>query len=164
MTGTLRRRTVALRERVVALHRGKDRGAAIIEFVLLVVIIFVPLTYGVAAFSAIQRAVFASSEAARQAGRAIATAPDQSTGLARATYAASMAVSDQGVDPTDFAVWTAPRGASCRDTSQRYQPTLGQSEVFVVCVRVTIRVPLVPEFIETNTSTGKFVVAMDSFR
>lgn len=154
----------ALRERVAAVHLGKDSGAAIVEFVLLVVIIFVPLTYGVAAFSAIQRAVFASSEAARQAGRAIATAPDQEVGLVRATYAASMAVSDQGVEPTDFAVWTAPRGASCRDTSQRYQPTLGQSEVFVVCVRVTIRVPLVPEFIESNTSTGRFVVAMDSFR
>ncbi|WP_106349775.1 hypothetical protein [Antricoccus suffuscus] len=146
------------------LHRGKDSGAAIVEFVLLVVIIFVPLTYGVAAFSAIQRAVFASSEAARQAGRAIATAPDQMTGLTRATYAASMALNDQGIDPTDFTVWTAPRGASCRDTTQRYQPTLGRSEVFVVCVRVTIRVPLVPEFIDTNTSTGKFIVAMDSFR
>lgn len=155
-----------LRRRVSLVRRRErnDSGAAIVEFVLLVVIIFVPLTYGVAAYSAIQRAVFASTEAARQAGRAIATAPDHDTGLARAAYAASMAVSDQGVDPTDFTIWTAPRGASCDDTSQHYEPSLGQSEIFVVCVRVTIRVPLVPEFISSNTSTGKFVVAMDSFR
>lgn len=161
--------TAALRRRIARLHGSQrenppDYGAAIIEFVLLVVVIFVPLTYGVLAFSAVQRGVFASSEAARQAGRAIATAPDQSTGLARAEYAAKMAVSDQGLDPTGFAVWTAPRGASCRDESQVYRPNLGQSEVFVVCVRVTIRIPLVPEFITSNTSTGKFVVAMDSFR
>lgn len=154
----------ALVRRIRAVHAGTDRGAAIIEFVLLVVVVFVPLTYGVIAYSAIQRAVFASTEAARQAGRALATAPDPATGLERAVFAASLSVQDQGIAPTDVQVWTAPRGASCTERGDVYSPALGTSEVFVVCVQVTIRVPLVPQFITSNTSTGKFVVAMDSFR
>lgn len=150
--------------RIRAVHAGNDHGSAIIEFVLLVVIVFVPLTYGVIAYSAVQRAVFASTEAARQAGRALATAPNPSTGLARADFAARLVVQDQGITPTDVRMWTAPRGASCTDSTAVYSPMLGISEVFVVCVQVTIRVPLVPQFITSNTSTGKFVVAMDSFR
>lgn len=157
--------TTALRRRARAVVRGgSDRGAAIVEFVLLAVVVFVPITFGVIAFSAVQRSVFASTEAARQAGRAIGTAPDFETGLQRADYAARLAAVDQGIDGGDVDLWVAPRGASCDSVTAGYVPDLGSGEVFVVCVRVTVRVPLVPQFMDRNTSTGQFVVYTDQFR
>lgn len=141
-----------------------ERGSAIVEFVILAVVIFVPLTYGVIAFAAIQRAVFASTEAARQAGRAYGTAPDPGVADQRAEYAAVLAVESQGIEPTDVAVWAAPASSSCEDDAVRYAPSLAPAEQFVVCVQVTIRVPLIPEFITSNTSTGRYVVTMDHFR
>ncbi len=32
-----------------------------------------------------------------------------------------------------------------------------------MCVTVTVRVPLLPEFIDTNTATGYFVVERDRY-
>lgn len=153
-----------VRRRLRRVVDGGDRGSAIVEFVLLVVVVFVPLTYGVVAFSVLQRSVFASTEAARQAGRALGTAPDLGTGMSRATYAARMSAQDQGIDGSDVQLWVAPRGDSCTSTSSVYSPALTAGEVFVVCVRVTVRVPLMPDFINSNTATGKFVVSVDQFR
>lgn len=153
-----------VRRRLRQVVKGEERGSAIVEFVLLVVVVFVPLTYGVVAFSVVQRSVFASTEAARQAGRALGTAPDLGTGMSRATYAAQMSAQDQGIDGADVQLWVAPRGDSCTSTSSIYSPTLMAGEVFVVCVRVTVRVPLMPDFINSNTATGKFVVSVDQFR
>ncbi|MFL6097867.1 MAG: TadE/TadG family type IV pilus assembly protein, partial [Blastococcus sp.] len=81
-----------------------ERGSALVEFVFIALVVFVPLIYIVAGFSAVQRGVFASTAAAREAGRAIATAPDPSTGRQRALRAAQLAVEDQSVDATDVRV------------------------------------------------------------
>jgi hypothetical protein len=67
----------AFRERM-----GEESGSALVEFVFIALVVFVPLVYLVAGFSAVQRGVFASTEAAREAGRAIGTAPDPATGRA----------------------------------------------------------------------------------
>jgi hypothetical protein len=32
-----------------------------------------------------------------------------------------------------------------------------------VCVTVTVRIPLLPEFIDANTATGQFVVERDRY-
>ena len=69
-----------------------ERGSALVEFVFVAVVVFVPLVYLVAGFSAVQRGVFASTAAAREAGRAIGTAPDPVTGQVRAERAAQLAV------------------------------------------------------------------------
>jgi hypothetical protein len=45
----------------------------------------------------------------------------------------------------------------------RYTPTLTPGEEFSVCVTVTVRIPLMPEFIEANTATGQFVVERDRY-
>src|SRR4051794_41587654 len=90
-----------------------ERGSALVEFVFIALVVFVPLVYLVAGFSAVQRGVFASTEAAREAGRAIGTAPDVASGLAQAERAAQLAVEDQSVDATDVRVAYAPDGASC---------------------------------------------------
>lgn len=139
-----------------------ERGSALVEFVFVALVVFVPLVYLVAGFSAVQRGVFASTEAAREAGRAIGTAPDPSTGEALAERAAQLAVEDQSVDATDVRVGYAPQGAGC-GAAGSYSPTLAPGEVFSVCVAVTVRIPLLPGFIDANTATGRFVVERDRY-
>ncbi len=140
----------------------EEAGSALVEFVFIALVVFVPLVYLVAGFSAVQRGVFAATEAAREAGRAIGTAPDVATGLGQAERAAQLAVEDQSVDATDVRVAYAPDGASC-DAAGSYAPTLTPGEEFSVCVTVTVRIPLLPEFIDANTATGQFVVERDRY-
>jgi hypothetical protein len=97
---------VSLRDRL-----REETGSALVEFVFVALVVFLPLVYVVAGFSAVQRGVFASTEAAREAGRAIGTASDLASGLARAERAAQLAVEDQSVDATDVRVQYAPDGA-----------------------------------------------------
>jgi Flp pilus assembly protein TadG len=139
-----------------------DRGSALVEFVFIALVVFVPLIYIVAGFSAVQRGVFASTAAAREAGRAIATAPDPGTGQQRALRAAELAVEDQSVDVTDLRLAYAPAGAGC-DAAGGYTPTLTPGEEFSVCVTVTVRIPLLPEFVDANTATGQFAVERDRY-
>jgi Flp pilus assembly protein TadG len=139
-----------------------ERGSALVEFVFIALVVFVPLVYIVAGFSAVQRGVFASTAAAREAGRAIGTAPDAESGRVRAERAAQVTVEDQSVQATDVRVAYAPAGASC-EAAGGYTPTLTPGEEFSVCVTVTVRIPLLPEFIDANTATGQFVVERDRY-
>ena len=139
-----------------------ERGSALVEFVFIALVVFVPLIYIVAGFSAVQRGVFASTAAAREAGRAIATAPDPATGRDRALRAAQLAVEDQSVDATDVRVSYAGPGAGCAGAAG-YAPTLAPGEEFSVCVTVTVRIPFLPEFVDANTATGQFVVERDRY-
>ncbi len=141
---------------------GDQSGSALVEFVFIAVVVFVPLIYIVAGFSAVQRGVFASTAAAREAGRALGTAPDPATGQARAERAAQLAVEDQSVDATDVRLAYAPAGAGC-GAAGSYTPTLTPGEEFSVCVTVTVRIPLLPEFVDANTATGQFVVERDRY-
>jgi Flp pilus assembly protein TadG len=141
---------------------GGERGSALVEFVFIALVVFVPLIYIVAGFSAVQRGIFASTAAAREAGRAIATAPDPATGQERALRAAELAVADQSVDVTDLRLAYAAAGADC-GAAGGYAPTLAPGEEFSVCVTVTVRIPLLPEFIDANTATGQFVVERDRY-
>ena len=141
---------------------GGERGSALVEFVFIALVVFVPLVYLVAGFSAVQRGVFASTEAARDAGRALGTAPDADTGQVRALRAAQLAVEDQSVDAADVRVAYAPSGAGC-SAAGSYTPTLTPGEVFTVCVTVTVRIPMLPDFIDANTATGQFTVERDRY-
>jgi Flp pilus assembly protein TadG len=149
-----------LRRRLGMLH--DERGSALVEFVFIALVVFVPLVYIVAGFSAVQRGVFASTAAAREAGRAIGTAPDLASGLERAEVSARIAVQDQSVEATDVRVAYTAAGVGCENPGS-YAPTLTPGEEFNVCVTVTIRVPLLPEFIEENTATGQFLVERDRY-
>ena len=140
----------------------EECGSALVEFVFIALVVFVPLVYLVAGFSAVQRGVFASTAAAREAGRALGEAPDMATGQARAERAVQLAVQDQSVDATDVQLRYAPPGAGCAAAGE-YQPTLTPGEKFSVCVTVTVRIPLLPDFIDTNTATGQFVVDRDRY-
>lgn len=140
-----------------------ERGSAIVEFVFVAVVVFLPLVYLVAGFSAVQRGVFAADAAAREAGRAMGEAPDPATGAARAEAAAALAVADQSVDATDVRVAFVPAGVTCTATNGGYRPSLSPGEEFGVCVTVTVRVPLLPDFVDANTATGQFVVERDRY-
>nr|WP_221203503.1 hypothetical protein [Modestobacter versicolor] len=139
-----------------------ERGSAIVEFVFIALVVFLPLVYVVAGFSAVQRGVFAATEAAREAGRAMGTAPDPVSGQARAEAAVAIAVEDQSVEATDVVLAYAPAGAGC-DAAGSYSPSLAPGEEFTVCVTVTVRVSLLPDFIDANTATGQFVVERDRY-
>jgi Flp pilus assembly protein TadG len=139
-----------------------ERGSALVEFVFIALVVFVPLIYIVAGFSAVQRGVFASTAAAREAGRAISTAPDPVTGRQRALRAAQLAVQDQSIDAADVRVAYAAPGVDCVDAGG-YAPTLAPGEEFSVCVTVTVRIPFLPEFVDANTATGRFVVERDRY-
>ncbi|MGY1713396.1 hypothetical protein ACI78R_02970 [Geodermatophilus sp. SYSU D01106] len=139
-----------------------ERGSALVEFVFVALVVFVPLVYVLAGFSAVQRGVFAATAAAREAGRALATAPDLGSGLARAERAAQLAVADQSVEATDVRLSFAPAGADCASAGG-WTPTLTPGEEFSVCATVTVRIPLLPEWIDANTATGQFVVETDRY-
>ncbi len=138
------------------------RGSALVEFVFVALVVFVPLVYLVAGFSAVQRGVFAATAAAREAGRALGTAPDLATGQERAQRAVELAVGDQSVRATDVRLAYAAAGAGC-DAAGSYTPVLAPGERFTVCVTVTVRIPLLPEFIDANTATGQFLVERDRY-
>ncbi|PWW21106.1 hypothetical protein JD79_00234 [Geodermatophilus normandii] len=142
---------------------GGERGSAIVEFVFVALVVFVPLVYVVAGFSAVQRGVFAATAAAREAGRALATAPDVGSGLARAERAAQLAVADQSVEATDVRLSFVPAGVACDDAGSGYTPTLAPGEEFSVCATVTVRIPLLPDFVDANTATGQFAVETDRY-
>jgi hypothetical protein len=151
-----------LRARLAAGDGDGEHGSAIVEFVFIALVVFLPLVYVVAGFSAVQRGVFAATEAAREAGRALGTAPDLAAGQARAEAAVAIAVEDQSVQATDVVLAYAPAGAGC-DAAGSYSPTLTAGEEFTVCVTVTVRIPLLPEFVDANTATGEFVVERDRY-
>ena len=141
---------------------AEETGSALVEFVFIALVVFVPLVYIVAGFSAVQRGVFASTAAAREAGRAMATAPDPVSGHEWALRAAQLAVEDQSIEATDLRLAYAPAGADCA-AAGAYEPTLTPGEEFSVCVTVTVRIPFLPEFVDANTATGRFVVERDRY-
>ena len=78
------------------MRRRDDSGSALVEFSWLAIILIVPLIWVVISVFEVQQGAFATSAAARAAGRAYALAPDDATGSARATAAAEQVLADQG--------------------------------------------------------------------
>jgi hypothetical protein len=77
--------------------RGEE-GSASIEFVGLSVVLLLPVVYVLLTVFQLQRAAFGVSQAAREAGRAYATAASSGEAAGRAREAADLAVHDQGVE------------------------------------------------------------------
>ncbi len=114
--------------------RGDD-GNAIVEFVYLAVLLMVPLVYVLLTVFQVQRAAFAASSAAREAGRVFVTAEDVGVAEERAWTAAGIVLRDSGlsVDGDDLRI-------SC-SSSPCFEP--GSRVVVVVSHRVTL--PLLPK-------------------
>jgi hypothetical protein len=134
-----------------------------VEFGFIALVVWVPLIYILAGFSAVQRGVFASTAAAREAGRAMATAPDPATGrTGRCGRRRWPWRTRRSTRPT--CGWPTPRPVSAaRPGAGGYTPTLTPGEEFSMCVTVTVRIPMLPEVIDANTATGQFVVERDRY-
>lgn len=114
-----------------------ERGSALVEFTWLAVILIVPLVWIVLSVFEVQRGAFATSAAARAAGRAYALAPDDATGLQRANAAARQVLADQGAagQQARVSVTCEPAPESCH---------VGTSVITVV-VSSSVALPMAPE-------------------
>ena len=144
---------------------AEDAGRAMIEFIFLGVLTMVPLLYLVVAAFQLERDVFAVTQAAREAGRAYATADDAGSAEARAAYAMDLALVDQGVPAGGATLRYVPVSASCSATAGDAQ-SLDPGAEFAVCVTRVMQLPGVPGFASgrSNTVTGRYVVHIDEFR
>ncbi len=79
-------------------HHSKDRGSAILEFLIIGVLVLVPLLYVLITVLRVESAVMASTQAVREAGRAFMMADSASEGRRNAQTAARLALSDQGFE------------------------------------------------------------------
>lgn len=89
-----------------------DAGNAMLEFVYLSILLMVPLVYLLTTVFQVQRAAFGVTEAARQAGRAYATAETADAGMVRARAAAEIALRDQGLTLAEPLVLRASDGVA----------------------------------------------------
>lgn len=141
-----------------------DDGNAIVEFLTLGIALLLPLVYVVLAVFSVQGSLFAVKQAAREAGRALATASSVDGGVARARYAADLALADQGL-PRDESVFYAPDGGQCERRDGGAE-TLVPGATFVVCVSRQVGVPGVGRYVLRRgiTVTGRYVVHVDQYR
>jgi Flp pilus assembly protein TadG len=129
-----------------------DDGNAILEFVMVAVVLMVPLVYVMLTVFELQRASFAVSAAAREAGRAYVTADSGATAPERAQTAADLALADQlpGSPVADVTVVDGGAG-------------LDPGESVTVSVRYEVTLPLLGS-LATIPVTGKHVATVDRYR
>jgi len=111
------------------------------------VILLVPLVWIVVSVFTVQRGAFATSGAARAAGRAYVLAPSDGLGAARARAAARQVFRDQGIGDQGFAM-----SVSC--TPFPHQCHSGTS-VVTVTIRARIDLPLLPSILGGGAPTFK---------
>jgi len=144
---------------------GRDDGNAIIEFVFVAILVLVPLVYLIVAVAVVQRSRLATTNAARDVGRAVATADRLAEAPARAQAALRIALANQGLRPPDVQLRFVGVGADCQAGSDQ-QPTLAAGAEFRVCVIRHQRLPAVPGVLAGRgiITIGQYVVHVDDFR
>lgn len=142
---------------------SSDEGSAIVEFVFVAVVVLVPLVYLVVAVASVQRSTLAVTQAAREAGRAFATAGSTEAGLGRARAAVRLAVTDEGL-PDDVDLRFVSVGSDC--DGSRMTPELRPGMEYAVCVTRHSQLPGVPAFLSGRgvTTIGRYVVHVDDYR
>jgi Flp pilus assembly protein TadG len=129
----------------VTRRRRDESGSALVELVWLGILLLVPLVWFVLSVFEVQRGAFATTGAARAAGRAFVLAPDDASGRERAQAAARQAFADQGIAgvPVEVTISCAPYPTSCHS---------GTSVVTVV-VRSRVDLPLLPDVLGGGAPT-----------
>jgi Flp pilus assembly protein TadG len=115
-------------------RRGDDEGTAVLEFVFLALLLLVPLVYVLLAAFAVQRAAYALSAAAREAGRGYLTAPSAEAADARALAALDIALRDHGLRADDVSL-----AVDCTA-----EPCLTPGATVTVRLSTTVPLPFVP--------------------
>lgn len=114
--------------------RADDKGTAVLEFVFLAVVLLVPLVYVLLAAFQVQRAAYALSAAAREAGRGYLTAPSADVAAGRAMAAVEVALRDHGLAADDVAVTVGCAADPC----------LTPGATVTVRLATTVPLPFVP--------------------
>jgi Flp pilus assembly protein TadG len=140
--------------------RGKrldEDGSAAIEFIGLSVVLLLPVVYVLLTVFQLQRAAFGVSQAAREAGRAYATATSTGEATDRAREAADLAIRDQGVEGDPSLTYTSA-------------PSLEPGSRFTVRVDMDVPLPyaghgkflgLIPATVGVHSS---YAVVIDQYR
>jgi hypothetical protein len=120
--------------------------------------------YFVLAVSAVQRHVYGVTQAAREAGRAYATGT-AANAAERASYAARLAMEDQGLASGDITVRYAAPDVDCTAAVEQPAPLIPGAQ-FAICVTEPVTVPAVPGLLlgRRNTVTARFLVHLDAYR
>jgi Flp pilus assembly protein TadG len=143
---------------------ASERGSAIVEFVFVAILVMVPLVYLVVAIAVVQRANLAVTNAAREVGRAIATADSPEEAGVRAEAALRLALQAQSLEPSDVDLVYVDISADCGSPSMA--PMLTAGAEFGICVTRHQQLPAVPTVISGRgiTLTGRYNVHIDDFR
>jgi Flp pilus assembly protein TadG len=148
---------------VSARLRADDAGSAIVEFVFVAVVVMIPLVYLIVAVAVMQRTQLAVSQAAREAGRAFATATSGAAAPGRVEAAVRIALSSHGV-PSDVEVRFVAAGAPC--SSRPVAAALVPGAQLTICVTRRASVPAVPSVLAGRgiTCVGRYTVHVDDYR
>ena len=144
---------------------ASEDGNAIIEFIFVAVLVLVPLVYLIVAVAVVQRSRLATTNAARDVGRAVATSDRLTEAPARAQAALRIALVNQGLRPPDVQLRFVAPGADCQRAAEQ-PPDLTAGTEFQVCVIRHQRLPAVPTVLSGRgiTTIGRYVVHVDDFR
>lgn len=121
----------------------RDRGSAVIEFIVIGVLVLIPLSYISMCIMRVQAASVASSLAVREAGRAFVSSDSVAQARTRAISAATIALSDQG-----FALPARSLRVSC-STGQCLAP---ESTVHIE-LNWAVDLPWLPDFLGKERSS-----------
>lgn len=135
-----------------------DRGSMTVEVAFLLVLLVVPLFYLVGTLGRVQAGAYAASAAAREAGRAFATAGSVDAAPGRALSAAGLVYAAHGFEDGEGSVTTGCEG-----------PCLSPGGRVVVDAAVSVPLPLVPDFMKGAVPTSIMLTArhtetVDEFR
>lgn len=139
--------------------RAGDRGSMIVEVAFLLVLLVAPLFYLVGTLARVQAGAYAATAAAREAGRAFVTAPEELQAPGRGHAAAGLVFTAHGFTETEGAVSLSCTGGDC----------LAPGSSVSVDSHVTVELPLVPDFMDgivptSVTLTAHHLEGVDEFR
>lgn len=138
---------------------AQDGGSAVTEFIIVAVLILMPMTYIVTSVMRVQAATLATTQAAREAGRAFSQAPNVPAAFSAAQLAATLAFEDQGFTlPPDALSITCPQGAC-----------LTPGSIAVVDIDWSVTLPWLPASLSDRSNVAipikaHHVAPIDTFR
>jgi hypothetical protein len=155
---------IALRDRAKQLRQTGEQASAVIEFVFVAVLVLTPLIYLIVAVAVVQRSRLATTNAARDVGRAIATSDSAGQAEVRTQAALRAALHGLGLTPAEVELRYVDAEADCRSSATA--PSLAPASVFAVCVIRHQPLPAVPTVLSGRgvTIIGRYVVHVDDFR
>lgn len=155
---------LSLSRRCKLVRRTGEQASAIIEFVFVAVLVLVPLIYLIVAVAVVQRSRLATTNAARDVGRAIATSTTADQAEVRAQAALRAALRGQGMTASQVELRYVEAGADCQGPATT--PSLAPASVFAICVIRHQPLPAIPTLLSGRgvTVIGRYLVHVDDFR